>query len=146
MSFLIQTKALANKIAQSILSNAGSIVPMAKTSGKTVNRAVDKYCLCDMEETSTTIAEKEQSMEHSPPPETKQEKIPSNYELCKEPRCNRCRGRISSMASAAKNRYRKDAIRYLTLHLTDLPNMGETAVVPRSTRAAAEVAIHRSSR
>lgn len=44
----------------------GFIVPIAKTVGEVVDRAIDEYCLRDMEEASTTVSDYKLAIKHSP--------------------------------------------------------------------------------
>lgn len=57
MYSLIQMKDVADKMDQSVLSNTGFIVLIAKTVGNMVHIAVDEYSLRNMEERRRQLLE-----------------------------------------------------------------------------------------
>lgn len=72
-----------------------------------MDRVVDKYSLGDVEEILVTVADDELSMEDSLPRIVKPSKIPSGFESKEEPCCSGRHSRSSSVATAAKNWFRK---------------------------------------
>lgn len=56
---LVQTKAVADTIVKSELSNTGCTVPITETAGKMVARVLHEYRVPDMKEASTTVAHDE---------------------------------------------------------------------------------------
>lgn len=95
MYCLVQTRNVTGTIVRSVLSNTEFIVPVAKTVGKIVDRAVDDYRVRNMEEVLTAATEELQSVERSPPYTTRPSKVPFVPESPGEPYCL-CRRRTSS--------------------------------------------------
>lgn len=52
MCSIFQTNAVADKIVQPSLSNRGLVMLIAEMVGMVMDRAVEEYCLCDIEEVS----------------------------------------------------------------------------------------------
>lgn len=65
MLSVVQTKAVADKIVQAVLSQTGFVILIVETAGKMVNRTVDEHHLCDMEKASTTVVGTEPFIERS---------------------------------------------------------------------------------
>lgn len=72
---LVETKAVADTIVDSVLADTRVIFRIAETVGKMVNNGVDEYWLCLIEEASTTAADSESSMGRSPSRVTRPSKI-----------------------------------------------------------------------
>lgn len=85
MGSIAQTKAVGETIVKSLLSNTVLTVPIAKTVGQMVDRAVNDYRLRDLEETATTVADDELSVECSQPRATRPSEIPSDSKSLEEP-------------------------------------------------------------
>lgn len=67
MHRLVQTKAVAYMVVQSVLSDTGIIIPIAETIGKMVDWPVHDDCLRNVKYASTIVADTDQLIERSPP-------------------------------------------------------------------------------
>lgn len=103
MHSLVYTKAVVDTIVQSVLSVAGFIVSIAERIEKMVDRAVDQYHLCHMEEATAARACTELVIERSPPCAMGPLKIRSDSEFSEEPRRSDCLQRTSSICKRCEN-------------------------------------------
>lgn len=147
MCCLVHTRAVADPIFQSVLSNPGLIVPVTETVWKMVDRVLEEYLPRDKEEASTTVVEDYVSIEPLPSSATMASKVLSDYVLDEKPR-HSGRRVAYPVSTVAKMQYQnqKDAIWYLTLGQTILPTAGAAAAVIRAINTVTDVVVCQNSR
>lgn len=90
MPNLGQTKSVADTITLLVLSNLGHIVPIVKTVGQLMDRAVNDHRLCGIGAASTIAADPNLFIGHTPLHLKIPWRIPSDPESYEKLLCSRC--------------------------------------------------------
>lgn len=124
----VQTGSVAAMTAQAIVPNPQCIVRILETVHRLVERAVDKGCLCGIEEASMASVTIDQSSKHALLPPTRPLKALSDSELQRDSHHTVLENMVCSAAALAKSWAQSDAIWYLILSLTCLLKVKFTEV------------------